>query len=103
MVPISGSKFGQRLQPMEYGGMYCRGNEASILHCEVNTGFVETWSKLFFSNQGDYAGVRCIPRTASKNKQVLIIANYYASLVNILLSGNRFQLAILQLHSYLLD
>ena len=63
----SRSKFGQRLQAMEYGGMFCRGNETSLLHCEIFSNFVETASSLIISNQGDYAGVRCIPRT-SKNK-----------------------------------
>ena len=74
VLPIYGSRFGQRLQAMEYGGLSCRGSETSLLHCGFSRSFVETWSKLFFSNQRDYAGVRCLPRKQGENKQAL----YYA-------------------------
>ena len=67
VVPIIGSKFGQRLQAMEYGGMFCRGNETSLLHCRVHRSFTEILSRFIISNQRDYAGVRCIPQTTSKS------------------------------------
>lgn len=51
---------------MEFGGLTCRGTESSLLQCTISGSFVRTWSKLFFSNQDDYAGVRCIRRSASK-------------------------------------
>ena len=63
---MHGSKFGQRLQAMEYGGMSCSGTESSLMQCRVNSYFVELWSQLIFSNQRNYAGVRCIPRKTSE-------------------------------------
>ena len=59
-VPSSGSKYGRSQQPVEYGGLNCRGNENTLQSCGVSSSFVDTWSKLFFSNRGDYAGVECI-------------------------------------------
>lgn len=65
-IPIRGSEYGQRLKPMEYGGFNCRGNETSLQSCSLSSSYVETWSKLFFSNHRDYAGVKCIPKTTGK-------------------------------------
>ena len=48
---------------MEFGGLDCTGTESTLQECSVSSGFVRTWSKLFFSNQGDYSGVGCIPRS----------------------------------------
>lgn len=62
-VTYTRSTFGQKVQPMEYGGLSCQGTESSLQECTVSQSFVDTFSKFFFCNQRDYAGVRCIPRT----------------------------------------
>jgi len=65
-VPCHGSKFGEKIQPMEFGGLQCTGTESSLQQCTVGSSFVRTWSQHFFSNHEDYAGVRCIHRRAGK-------------------------------------
>ena len=65
-LPYTRSKYGQRLQPMEYGGFDCRGNEASLSSCRVDESFLETWSDYSSSNHRHYAGVKCIPRNSGK-------------------------------------
>ena len=65
-LPYSGSAFGRRVQPAEYGGLICQGTELSLQQCAVSSSFVRTWSKLFFSNERDYAGVKCTPKEICK-------------------------------------
>ena len=65
-VPYQSSAFGQRFQPMEFGGLQCTGTESSLQECSVYSRYVVTWSKLFFSNQRHYSGVKCIPRSTGK-------------------------------------
>ena len=60
------SEFGQRLQPMEYGGLICQGTESSLQDCAVSQSHVETWSDHVYCDQGDSAGVRCTPRIYGK-------------------------------------
>ena len=48
---------------MEFGGLDCTGTESTLQKCSVSSGFVRTWSRLSLSNQGDYSGVECIPRS----------------------------------------
>ena len=48
---------------MEFGGLTCRGTESTLQECSVSSAFVEVFSDLFFSNQRDYSGVKCIPRS----------------------------------------
>ena len=74
-MPFHRSKFGERLQVMEYGGIECRGNETSLLHCRVFDPYVEILSNFIISNQRDYAGVRCILRSASKTTIACTVAS----------------------------
>lgn len=62
-VAYGGSAFSERIQPMEYGGFNCQGTESSLQQCAVTGTYVTIWSQLFFCNEEDYAGVRCIPKT----------------------------------------
>jgi len=63
---------------MEFGGLACRGTESSLLQCTISDSFVRTWSKHFFSNQDDYAGVRCIRKSATTctNGDVRLVNGY---------------------------
>lgn len=74
---------------MEYGGLNCRGTESSIQQCSVTSTFVTAFSDLLFSNQRDYAGVKCIPKTSGNDlndcltislNQPLYIAQTYAQM-----------------------
>ena len=49
------------VQPEEYGGLMCRGNETSLQSCSVDDYYVERHSSLQY-NFG-YAQVSCLPRT----------------------------------------
>ena len=47
---------------MEFGGLDCTGTELTLQECSVAGPFVRILSRLLLSNQGDYSGVKCIPR-----------------------------------------
>ena len=58
----TGSVFGERIQPAEYGGLNCQGTESSLKECSVISSFVTTYSELAYSNEREYAGVKCISK-----------------------------------------
>lgn len=47
-VTYTRSTFGQKVQPMEYGGLSCQGAESSLQECTASQSFVETFSKFSF-------------------------------------------------------
>ena len=76
-VPSRNSKYGRSQQPVEYGGLNCRGNEITLQSCGVSGGFVGTWSQLLFSNRDDYAGVECIDKTVLRGKDVSTVQHRF--------------------------
>ena len=81
-VPYFRSIFGQRYQPMEFGGLFCRGTESSLQECDVSSYYVMRRSNFGYCNQWDYVGVKCIPRITGKHMYPIVNIVCVVSITN---------------------